>query len=108
MARYHDTPTRKAAKSTENRQNYSLYQPVNKRKSSVSKQGDKAQKDRDSVTSRMSADPPGGRRRGTIRSKEHDDEEAQIARAIEESKREVGTGKGGKRSGKRERDDTEE
>jgi hypothetical protein len=43
-----------------------------------------------------------------MRSKEHDDEEAQIQRAIEESRREVAAGGNGKRNGKRARDDSEE
>lgn len=108
MARYHDTPTRSAAKDAENRQSYSLYQPVYSklhRKGSVSKHGDKVQKERE--TSRASTDPTTGRRRGTMRSKEHDDEEEQMRKAIEESKRETGTGNG-KRNGKRSREDTEE
>jgi hypothetical protein len=43
-----------------------------------------------------------------MRSKEHDDEEEQIQRAIEESKREVEGSTGGRRNGKRLRDDSEE
>ena len=108
MARYHDTPTRAAAKEAEHRQRYSLYQPVNgksNRKSSMSKHGEKAQKERETTaTSRGSADPGTGRRRATMRSKEHDEEEEQFLRALEESKREVE----GKRNGKRARDDSEE
>ena len=111
MARYHDTPTRTAAKNIENSQKYSLYQPVHSktnRKSSVSKHGDKAQKERENTDSRASADPVTGRRRATMRSKEHDAEEEQMQRAIEESKREVGSGGNGRRNGKRGRDDSEE
>ena len=111
MARYHDTPTRAAAKQPENRQNYSLYQPVHaktNRKSSVSKHGDKAQKERDTLVSRASADPVTGRRRATMRSKELDDEEAQMLKAIEESKRETGSGTNGRRNGKRTRDESDE
>lgn len=107
MARYHDTPTRAAAKQNENdRQKYSLYQPVHKtsRKGSVSKGSDKAQKERENTASRASADPVTGKRRGTIRSKELDDEEEQYQRALEESRREIE----GRRTGKRARDDSEE
>ncbi|KAK3722948.1 Histone deacetylase complex subunit [Vermiconidia calcicola] len=92
-------------------QKYSLYQPVNSktnRKGSVSKNSDKGQKERETTASRASADPVTGRRRGTIRSKEHDDEEEQIQRAIEESRREVEAGGNGKKNGKRARDDSEE
>lgn len=111
MARYHDTPTRAAAKKVENRQRYSLYQPVYakaNRKASVSKHGDKAQKEREALISRASADPATGKRRATMRSKEHDAEEEQIQRAIEESRREVESAVGGRRNGKRVRDDSEE
>lgn len=110
MARYHDTPTRAAAKEAENRQSYSLYQPVNAklhRKGSISKHGDKAQKERETTASRASTDPMTGKRRATMRSKEHDDEEEQMRKAIEESKREVDTGNG-RRNGKRSREDAEE
>ena len=109
MARYHDTPTRKAAKNGENSQKYSLYQPVYgkaNRKASVSKHGDKGQKERE-LASRASADPATGRRRATMRSKEHDDEEEQLRRAIEESRR-AAAGASGKRAGKRGRDDSDE
>ncbi|KAK5170599.1 Histone deacetylase complex subunit [Saxophila tyrrhenica] len=109
MARYHDTPTRAAAYQAENRQRYSLYQPVNgksHRKSSVSKHGEKVQKERELTASRASADPGPGRRRGTMRSKEHDEEEEAIQRAIEESRREVDGS--GRRNGKRARDDSSE
>jgi hypothetical protein len=111
MARYHSTPTRAAAKTTNNRQNYSLYQPVHSktnRKSSISKNGDKNQKERDTTASRASADPVTGRRRGTMRSKEHDDEEEEFQRALEQSKRDVEGSTGGKRNGKRGRDDSDE
>lgn len=111
MARYHDTPTRVAAKNIVNSQKYSLYQPVyapNSRKPSVSRQADKAQKERDEQISRASTDPATGRRRATMRSKEHDDEEEQFRRAIEESKRELGDGKTGRKNGKRDRDDGDE
>ena len=107
MARYHETPTRAAANKTENSQRYSLYQPVNgkaHRKQSMSKHGDKAHKERELTSSRGSTDPATGRRRATMRSKEHDDEEEQIRKAIEQSKREVES----KRNGKRSRDDSEE
>lgn len=43
-----------------------------------------------------------------MRSKEHDDEEEQFRRAIEESKRELDGPGTGKRGGKRLRDDSEE
>jgi len=43
-----------------------------------------------------------------MRSKEHDDEEEQFRRAIEESKRELGDGKTGRKNGKRDRDDGDE
>jgi hypothetical protein len=111
MARYHDTPTRAAAKNSVIRQRYSLYQPVNgktNRKGSVSKHGDKAQRERELTASRASADPVTGRRRGTMRSKEHDDEEEQFRRAIEESRRDVEPSTNGRRNGKRARDDSEE
>lgn len=112
MARYHETPTRRAAAKVEDdRQKYSLYLPLHpkpSRKGSVSKHDDKAKKDRESVN-RASVDPSTGRRRGTIRSKEHDDEEEQLQRAIEESKREVDpVGGTSRRTGKRARDDSSE
>lgn len=73
------------------------------------KHDDKARKERESVLSRASVDPSTGKRRVTMRSKEHDDEEEQLKRAIEESKREVeGSETGGRRNGKRSRDDSEE
>ena len=43
-----------------------------------------------------------------MRSKEHDDEEEQLRKAIEESRREVEGSGTGKRGGKRVRDDSEE
>lgn len=110
MARYHDAPTRRAAaKAEDDRQKYSLYLPLHpkaNRKSSVSKSDDKAKKDRRESVNRASVDPSTGKRRGTMRSKEHDDEEEQLQRAIEESKREADPG--GRRGGKRGRDDSEE
>lgn len=115
MARYHDAPLRKAAAKTDNdRQKYSLYAPLHpkaQRKGSVSKYDEKAKKERESAASRASVDPFTGKRRATMRSKEHDDEEEQLKRAIEESKREVDTvgGSGtGRRYGKRARDESEE
>lgn len=111
MARYHETPVRSAAKRVEYRQKYSLYQPVHgksNRKASVSKHGDKAQRERDAL--RASAEAAGGygRRRGTMRSKEHDDEEELLQRAIEESKREIEARAAARKNGKRARDDSEE
>lgn len=111
MARYHDTPNRSAAKRVEYSQKYSLYQPVyakTNRKSSVSKHGDKAQKERDIEAQRASADPATGKRRATMRSKVHDVEEEEFRRAIEESKRAIEAGGIGRRNGKRGRDDSEE
>jgi hypothetical protein len=113
MARYHETPTRHAAAKVENnRQKYSLYLPLHPkaaRKGSISKHDDKAKKERDLVASRGSVDPTTGRRRGTMRSKEHDDEEEQLKRAIEESRREVDSVAGtGRRVAKRGRDDSSE
>lgn len=110
MARYHETPTRAAAKDAHHRQSYSLYQPVYSklhRKGSVSKHSDKGQRERENTASRASTDPMTGKRRATMRSKEHDDEEEQMRKAIEESKRSVDSGSG-KRGGKRSREDTEE
>ena len=43
-----------------------------------------------------------------MRSKEHDDEEEQLRRALEESKKEVDGAGAGKRSGKRAREDNDE
>lgn len=110
MARYHDTPTRITAKRVEYRQKYSLYAPVqakSSRNGSVSKSDDKARKEREGTASRASADPSTGRRRGTMRSKEHDDEEEQLRRALEESKRETAPANG-RRAGKRAREENEE
>jgi len=111
MARYHDAPTRSAANGSGFSQKYSNYLPLYPkahRKGSISKSDDKNKREHDASVSRASADPVTGRRRGTVRSKEHDDEEEQLQRAIEESKRAVdGSGTGG-RAGKRGRDDTEE
>ncbi|RMY68417.1 hypothetical protein D0863_07124 [Hortaea werneckii] len=94
-----------------NRQQYSIYLPVNpqtKRKGSVSKSDDKTKKERDAAAMRASADPATGRRRGTMRSKEHDDEEEQLRRALEESRREQEGSGNGRRNGKRARDESEE
>ena len=77
------------------------------RKGSVSKNDDKTKRDRETTVSRASADPVTGRRRGTMRSKEHDEEEEELQRALEESKREVAAGNV-RRNGKRARDDSEE
>lgn len=109
MARYHATPTRATANSAPNSQKYSLYLPLHPkvhRKSSISKYDEKARRDRESVVSRGSTEP--GKRRATMRSKEHDDEEEQLQRAIEESKRDTEGVGSGKRTGKRSRDDSEE
>ncbi|KAK3677086.1 Histone deacetylase complex subunit [Recurvomyces mirabilis] len=114
MARYHEasTPRRAAVKAENanrglsNSQQYTNYLPLHpqaKRKQSVSKSSDNARRDRDSANSRASADPVTGRRRATMRSKEHDDEEEQLRQALEESKKEVGDGTG-RRNGKRGRD----
>ena len=112
MARYHDTPTRSAAKDPVYRQKYSLYQPVNgktNRKSSTSKHGDKAQREREALRASAEAQSSASRRRATMRSKEHDEEEEAIRRAIEESKRDNPGSGTGKRGGKRVRDvDSEE
>ncbi|KAI6858431.1 hypothetical protein KC343_g3039 [Hortaea werneckii] len=94
-----------------NRQQYSIYLPVNpqtKRKGSVSKSDDKTKKERDAAAMRASADPATGRRRGTMRSKEHDDEEEQLRRALEESRREQEGSGNGRRNGKRARDESED
>lgn len=110
MARYHETPTRAAAKDVNHRQSYSLYQPIYaklNRKGSISKSSDKGQRERENTASRASADPLTGKRRATMRSKEHDDEEEQMRQAIEESRREVDIGTG-RRNGKRSREDNEE
>lgn len=110
MARYHSTPKRAAADEAENRQRYSLYVPLHPksaRKNSSSKSDGKSNRDRESTAGRASADPVTGRRRGTMRSKEHDDEEEQLQRALEESKREHDP-VGGKRGRKRSRDNSEE
>jgi len=118
MARYHEgsgerAAARQAADKIGNRQRYSLYMPVTSkshRKASVSKPEDKAKKERDALISRASVDPTtAGRRRATMRSKEHDDEEEQLLRALEESKREVeSAAPSGRRNGKRGRDDSDE
>lgn len=94
------------------RQHYSFYLPLPpqaQRKASVGKSEQNGGK---KDPARASADPATGRRRGTMRSKEHDDEEEQLRRALEESKREAsigtsGTG-GGRRAGKRAREEGEE
>lgn len=114
MARYHDSGVRRAAADAEqHRQKYSLYVPLHpkasQRKGSVSKYDDKARKERESAASRASVDPATGKRRATMRSKEHDDEEEQLRIAIEESKREqAGKSGNGRRNGKRGRDDSSE
>ncbi|KAK5109866.1 hypothetical protein LTR62_006473 [Meristemomyces frigidus] len=116
MAPYHDVAKpRLASQKAEianrallNSQQYTNYLPLHpqaKRKTSVSKYGDNANRDRESANPRASTDPVTGRRRATMRSKEHDDEEEQLQRALEESKKEVGDGNGtGRRNGKRGRD----
>ncbi|QIW94778.1 hypothetical protein AMS68_000296 [Peltaster fructicola] len=91
-----------------NGQRYSLYLPITskftQRKTSMSKgSDDKVKRERADTASRASADPLTGKRRGTIRSREHDEEAEQIQRAIEESAREA---QGGKRSGKRSREES--
>ncbi len=118
MARYHEasSPRKAALKSAEankslNSQHYSNYLPLypdSNRKSSLSRTSDNGRKDRDADNSRGSADPTTGRRRATMRSKEHDDEEEQLRRALEESKKEVDGAGAGKRSGKRAREDNDE
>ena len=118
MARYHEgeSKPRAAALQAEqainnkDRQKYSVYDPLllkSERKGSVSKHDEKAKRDETTV-SRASADPITGRRRGTMRSKEHDEEEEDLQRALEESKREVAGSGTGRRNGKRARDDSEE
>ncbi|RMZ14852.1 hypothetical protein D0860_01916 [Hortaea werneckii] len=92
-------------------QQYSIYLPVNpqtKRKGSVSMSDEKTKKERDAAAMRASADPATGRRRGTMRSKEHDDEEEQLRRALEESRREQEGSGNGRRNGKRTRDESED
>ncbi|KAK0943797.1 Histone deacetylase complex subunit [Friedmanniomyces endolithicus] len=92
-------------------QHYSNYLPLypdSNRKSSLSKNSDNGRKDRDADNSRGSADPTTGRRRATMRSKEHDDEEEQLRRALEESKKEVDGAGAGKRGGKRAREDNDD
>lgn len=118
MARYHEeSQPREAARRAEqaintvNSQRYSIYNPVHSktnRKSSMSKSDDKAKREREATVSRGSADPTTGRRRGTMRSKEHDVEEEQLQRALEESKREVGDAGTGRRTAKRGRADSDE
>nr|POF22212.1 putative histone deacetylase complex subunit cti6 [Quercus suber] len=110
MARYHSAPQRAAADQAEHRRQYSLWVPLHPqfaRKSSTSKSDDRSKRERENTVGRASADPVTGRRRGTMRSKEHDDEEEQLQRALEESKK-VNEPSGGKRNGKRSRDDSEE
>ena len=119
MARYHEgeSKPRAAALQAEqainnkNRQKYSVYDPLllkTERNGSISKHDEKAKRDREATVSRASADPITGRRRGTMRSKEHDEEEEELQRALEESKREVAGSGTGRRIGKRARDDSEE
>ncbi|KAM0718957.1 hypothetical protein Q7P37_006029 [Cladosporium fusiforme] len=96
---------RASAKEALNRQRYSHYLPVTsklRRASFGSKSDEKARKERMEI-SRGSIDPVSGKRRGTIRSREHDEEAEQIQRAIEESAREAG-----RRGGKRSRDESSE
>ncbi|KAK5113010.1 hypothetical protein LTR85_011032 [Meristemomyces frigidus] len=97
--------------NNKNSQKYSIYNPVQSktaRKGSVSKHDDSAKKERETTASRACADPTTGRRRGTMRSKEHDDEEEQLRIVLEESKREVAGSGTGRRNGKRARDDSED
>jgi len=118
MARYHEASRPRAAAqnaekaiNTHGSQKYSLYTPLHPksaRKDSDSKNDEKAKKEREATVSRASADPVTGRRRATMRSKEHDDEEEQLRIALEESKREAEPAGNGKRNGKRSRDDSEE
>ncbi|KAK5697640.1 Histone deacetylase complex subunit [Elasticomyces elasticus] len=92
-------------------QHYSNYLPLHperSRKGSVSKSSETSKKDRDAANSRASADPITGRRRATMRSKEHDDEEEQLRRALEESKKEVDGVPTGRRNGKRGRDEIDD
>nr|POF07052.1 hypothetical protein CFP56_31676 [Quercus suber] len=110
MARYHTTPQRAAADQAEHRRQYSLWVPLHPqlvRKPSTSKSDDRSKRERESTAGRASADPVTGRRRGTMRSKEHDDEEEQLQRALEESKK-VNDPLSMKRSGKRSREDSED
>lgn len=92
-------------------QRHSLYTPIHTksaRKGSISKSDDKGKRERETTASRASADPSTGRRRATMRSKEHDDEEEQLQRALEESKREVESTGNGRRVGKRGRENGDE
>ncbi|KXT03721.1 hypothetical protein AC578_5140 [Pseudocercospora eumusae] len=96
-------------------QKYSLYLPLHpkaNRKGSVSKSDKDAKKERASARdARESVDPSTGKRRTTMRSREHDDEDEQLRKAIEESQREAGPGSEGtigRRNGKRGRDDSSE
>ncbi|CAK4034340.1 histone deacetylase complex subunit cti6 [Lecanosticta acicola] len=95
-------------------QDHSLYLPLHPnlnakstRKASVSKHDEKAKKERELAASRASVDPLTGKRRGTTRSRNNDEELEQLYRAIEESKREGEGGAGSeRRSGKRGRDES--
>lgn len=111
MARYHEGSTeRAAAKQAFIRQRYSLYLPVTakhtQRKTSVSNRSDDKNKKERAEISRASLDPS-GKRRGTMRSREHDEEAEMLQRALEESQRDA-QGGNGKRNGKRTRDDSNE
>jgi hypothetical protein len=101
-----------ASTDVNDRQRYSLYLPLHPRarKASTVKHDEKAKKERESLLSRASIDPSTGKRRITMRSKELDDEEEQLKRAIEESRREVeaGSESSGRKSTKRGRDDSSE
>lgn len=110
MARYHEgSSERAAAKEALIRQRYSLYLPVTskhtQRKTSISNRSDDKNKKERAEISRASADPS-GKRRGTMRSREHDEEAEMLQRALEESQRDAQGN--GKRNGKRTRDDSNE
>ena len=92
-----------AADNPTHRQNYSRYQPGWNKPHRTGKPADKPAREQDPAA-RASADPITGRRRATMRSKEHDDEDAQLLRAIEESKREAE----GRKNGKRSREESQE
>lgn len=112
MARYHDCPVRDTANvntdKSFSRQRYSLYLPLHSRshrKGSISKPDEKAKRDRENAITRASVDSVPGRRRPTMRSRENYEEEEQFRQAIEESKRDTDSGTGGRRNGKRARED---
>ncbi|KAF2858934.1 hypothetical protein K470DRAFT_272006 [Piedraia hortae CBS 480.64] len=85
-------------------QKHSIYAPVAnkpKRKASVSRSDERARKEREAHITRASMDSVSVRRRATMRSKEHDVEEEQLRRALEESRRDANpdaTKTNGKRS----------